>query len=746
MLAIVTTIAALPQPAFAAAPSNDNFADRTAITASPFTDSQDTTDATEEADEPRPRCAHIAKSVWYEFTPSTDGVFQVDTFGSDFDTAVAIWTGEALSSLTQEGCDDDSGPGVESMVTFSASAGTTYFIQAGGYDDFEAGALTLSLGVPTSGSISGKVTTSNGGAPLPETCVQIRSAGDGWGGWWAQTSSSGRYTIGGLPDGTYQVRFYDRCDNQRDHTEEWFDNQPTQATATETVLASPEAITGIDAELTALPLGFISGTVTSSRGGPLPDICVEVYNSDGEYFGFTETTSSGSYTFGVPDGTYKVSFFDGCDDRRDHEDEWFDDQPHSWTATEVTVASPSTTPGIDAELTARGSISGTVTSDTGEPLSDICIDVYDTTTGEWAGWAETASSGSYTAFVSEGTYHVEFSDNCDALRDHRREWFDDQPTEATANDVVVTGSNTTGGIDAELTTLAFGSITGTVTSAAGAPLGDICVDVYDPTTGEWAGWAETASSGNYTVPLPEGTYRVEFADWCDAQHDHREEWFDDQPSWETATDVLVTAPQVTTGIDAQLARITAQTWITSGPPGLTTSTFAGFTFVSSMYGSTFECSLDGSAFAACTSPMSYSALAEGSHTFRVRAKASDGEVDPTPAERTWVVDTSAPIVSIERPTAGTYVYDQSAGETGPIVVVGSVTVQATATDPQSGIPLFRFEVDGVWVAPPVNQQGDHYSFTFRPSSPGEHTITARATNGVGLTTTTTISVVGVPAA
>jgi hypothetical protein len=745
-LAIVAAVAVLPQPASAATPSNDNFADRTAITALPFTDAQDTTDATEEADEPRPRCADIAKSVWYEFTPSTDGVFQVDTFGSDFDTAVAIWTGDALSNLTQEACDDDTGPGVESMVTLSASAGTAYFIQAGGYDDFEAGALTLSLGAPTSGSISGKVTTSNGGAPLPETCVQIRTAGDGWGGPWVETSSSGRYTIGGLSDGTYQMRFFDRCDNQRDHTEEWFDNQPTQATATEIVLTSPEAITGIDTELTALPLGFISGTVTSSKGGPLPDICVEVYSSDGEYFGFTQTTSSGSYTFGAPDGTYKVSFFDGCDDRRDHEDEWFDDQPHSWTATEVTVASPTTTEGIDAELAARGSISGTVTSDTGEVLSDICIEVYDTATGYEAGWAQTTSSGSYTASVPEGTYHVEFSDRCDALRDHRREWFDDQPTEATANEVVVTGSNTTAGIDAELTTLAFGSISGTVTSASGAPLGDICVDVYEAETGYWAGWAETTSSGSYTVPLPEGAYNVDFADWCDGQNDHLEEWFDDQPTWATATDVVVTHSGATTGIDAQLSRVTPQTSITSGPPGLTTSTTVGFTFVSSMPGSTFECSLDGRIFAACTSPMSYSALVEGFHAFRVRAIGPDGEVDPSPAERTWVVDTSAPVLSIQRPTAGAYVNNQSVGGTGPIVVAGYVIVGVTAIDPHSGVTHFMFEVDGIPVTPfDVTRDGDIFRFTYRPGSPGNHTITARATNAAGLTSNTSISVVGVPA-
>ena len=743
LLLIVTSGTANATP-----PSNDNFADRTRIPSLPYDESQDTLEATAEPSEPdHASCAHVGATLWYEYTPLEDGVLQADTFGSDFDTVLVVWTGSDLTDLTEVACDDDTGLGLDSTAVFAATAGTAYLIQVGGSDG-EAGALSFRLGPPTEGSISGTVTTSNGGAPLPQTCVQLRTTGDGWGGWWAETSSSGRYTIDGLPDGTYQMRFFDGCDDQRDHTEEWFDNQPTRATATDIVVTSPQAVTGIDAELTALPLGLISGTVTSSRGGPLTDICVEVYNSDREYFGTTRTTSSGSYTFGAPDGTYNVYFFDGCgDDARSHEDEWFDDQPDQWTATDVVVTAPTTTSGIDAELTALGSISGMVTSDKGNPLPDVCIEVYDTATGYEAGWAETTSSGTYTSYVPAGTYHVEFSDRCDALRDHRREWFDDQPTEATASNVIVTGSNTTDGIDAELTSLAFGSISGTVTSETGAPLSDICVDVYDAANGEWAGWAETTASGSYTVSLPEGAYHVDFADWCDARNDHEEEWFDNQPTRETATEVLVTAPQETTGIDAVLTPISnvPQTFISGGPFGTTRNADASFGFWSSVPGSTFECSLDGADFSSCTAPANFTGLSDGSHTFQVRATSPQGGVDPTPASRSWVVDASPPILTFERPTSGTYVNDQSVGGTGPVVVAGYVTVRVTATDPHSGAQSFRFDVDGNPVAPlSVTRQGDTYSFTYRPASPGTHTITAYATNGAGLGANVGIAVLSLP--
>jgi len=82
------------------------------------------------------------------------------------------------------------------------------------------------------------------------------------------------------------------------------------------------------------------------------------------------------------------------------------------------------------------------------------------------------------------------------------------------------------------------------------------------------------------------------------------------------------------------------TRIDSGPQGTVTDTTAAFTFSSTEAGSRFECSLDAAPFGACASPKSYSGLAVGSHTFRVRAIDGSGNVDPSPASRTWTVGAS----------------------------------------------------------------------------------------------------------
>jgi flagellar hook capping protein FlgD len=84
-----------------------------------------------------------------------------------------------------------------------------------------------------------------------------------------------------------------------------------------------------------------------------------------------------------------------------------------------------------------------------------------------------------------------------------------------------------------------------------------------------------------------------------------------------------------------------QTTITQAPTD-GTATSASVAFASSENGSTFECSLDAGAFAPCSSPKTYSGLAVGGHTFRVRAidGSPNHNVDPTPASASWTISAS----------------------------------------------------------------------------------------------------------
>lgn len=84
-----------------------------------------------------------------------------------------------------------------------------------------------------------------------------------------------------------------------------------------------------------------------------------------------------------------------------------------------------------------------------------------------------------------------------------------------------------------------------------------------------------------------------------------------------------------------------ETTITSAPSGSTTATTASVSFTSSEPGSTFTCSLDGASPTTCTSPVTYSGLAAGTHVVSVAATDAATNTDPTPATASWTVTSSS---------------------------------------------------------------------------------------------------------
>ncbi len=92
--------------------------------------------------------------------------------------------------------------------------------------------------------------------------------------------------------------------------------------------------------------------------------------------------------------------------------------------------------------------------------------------------------------------------------------------------------------------------------------------------------------------------------------------------------------------------IAPDTNIFSGPVDPTKSTSASFSFTSTEVGSTFQCSLDGGAFTACSSPIDYTGLTEGNHTFSVVATDLAGNTDATTATYNWDIDVIAPDTNI----------------------------------------------------------------------------------------------------
>ncbi|HYV03798.1 MAG TPA: hypothetical protein VFB82_04395 [Blastocatellia bacterium] len=132
-------------------PSNDNCANAITINACPFTDTQDTTGASDEAGEPQSTCTLQANSIWYTLPPSAaTRSITVDTCASSpLDTAVMVWqaTGGActFAGFVPVACNDDfCGNGLQSSLEFIAEAGQTYKIQVGGFDG-DTGTITTNV-------------------------------------------------------------------------------------------------------------------------------------------------------------------------------------------------------------------------------------------------------------------------------------------------------------------------------------------------------------------------------------------------------------------------------------------------------------------------------------------------------------------------------------------------------------------------------------------------------------------------
>ncbi|MCY1077090.1 hypothetical protein [Archangium lansingense] len=133
-------------------PPNDDIANATVVGGLPFQDTLDTASATTGQNPPDPDCFGNDHTVWYVFTPDTDGPFTVRTGTGP----VSVYTGTP-GQLTQIAC------AAQTEVTFEAQAGVTYFIMSASLEDFAGGRtffslfrhLELKLSLERQGSVSG---------------------------------------------------------------------------------------------------------------------------------------------------------------------------------------------------------------------------------------------------------------------------------------------------------------------------------------------------------------------------------------------------------------------------------------------------------------------------------------------------------------------------------------------------------------------------------------------------------------
>src|SRR5204863_6481460 len=107
-------------------------------------------------------------SVWYRWTAPNSGTVSFDTLGSDIDTLLGVYTGNAVDQLTLVMSNDDDRTGgkrtLDSRVSFEAIANTVYSIVVDGYSA-SVGNFVLHYypgSVPTAGTYFGLIESSSG--------------------------------------------------------------------------------------------------------------------------------------------------------------------------------------------------------------------------------------------------------------------------------------------------------------------------------------------------------------------------------------------------------------------------------------------------------------------------------------------------------------------------------------------------------------------------------------------------------
>jgi protocatechuate 3,4-dioxygenase beta subunit len=344
-----------------------------------------------------------------------------------------------------------------------------------------------------------------------------------------------------LAAGRYDVLF-SQCASRQQYPDQWYRGQTSVQFATPVTIKAGATTRGIDA--TMRPGATVTGTVVNSAGKPVNYVCVSAYNSNTGQFGFAITGKTGTYTMrALATGSYTVTF-NPCN------------SGVNLQAVErhVKVTAGRTARGVNARLVPGGSAQGVVTvAGSTVPVAFACVQFISANPANLGGFGFTDANGKYRAAgIAPGSYKVDFNDplcglGVDGLAP---QWYNDKPTQATADNVTITLGHTTTGIDAALQT--DGAITGAVLGPSSTPLSGICVTAMPLAAGFTPVVAISGTSGGFTLTemLP-GQYKVEFSSGCGVTG-YRTQWWANASSAQAAMVITVSAATTVPNINAKM--------------------------------------------------------------------------------------------------------------------------------------------------------------------------------------------------
>ncbi|PTA46384.1 carboxypeptidase-like regulatory domain-containing protein [Micromonospora sp. RP3T] len=296
----------------------------------------------------------------------------------------------------------------------------------------------------------------------------------------------------------------------------------------------------------------VSGRLTTSSGAGAADAQVEVFDADSyATAGWTTTDSDGRWSVGGLDaGRYLVGF-----QPVDQPAQYYRQQAVIWDADPVTVGSGETATADD-QLRATGLLTGRITDAGGAPVAWLSI-YADRPDSSGNAYGSTDEDGRFRIAATPGDYTLSFRP---IEGSYQTQYVPGKLDEVDAGRYRVTADQET---VVNETVLPTGSLTGTFTTATGAPLASARVAVN--TANMYGGVdAETAADGTFTVPaLLAGSYKVRF------ETDDRTQYYRGKLDYTDANLVVVRGGQRTRIADALLGtgsvRVRAVDSVTGAP-------------------------------------------------------------------------------------------------------------------------------------------------------------------------------------
>lgn len=320
------------------------------------------------------------------------------------------------------------------------------------------------------GAVAGHLTFSDGRPAAGGYVSVYRSSDYEWLGE-DDTDGAGSYEITGLPEGSYKVRF-------SAITTQWAYQRHSFDTA-DAVTVTAGQVTTVDDVL--LSPGTIAGRLIDSNGEPVPDAEVNANSVDGSSYAYGRTDTDGRYAIEVGPADYQIQF------RVDGGEQWAYGRDSQADAAVFTLPAGGTVV-VDETLRPTGSLAGSVTDATGQPVPGAFVTLYRDQL--YAGQAYTDESGRYGfTRVFAGRYAVQVTGP-----DGGSQWAHQKPSMETADLFDVTAGAQ---ITVDETLIGTGSVAGRLVRAdgSGVPDAQVALD-YEYS---WLGSTQTDAFGNYRI-------------------------------------------------------------------------------------------------------------------------------------------------------------------------------------------------------------------------------------------------------